>query len=669
MNHRLLLVLLVLGLGVATRVRADSSAIPAWVLEAAARPTPSFAENAPTLTLLDEWAYEVLADGQVVHTRRFAMRVLNRGGNERARASVGYLDKREKVIAATVWLVRAGKEIRPAKRREWADVSNASEGAIYDESRSRAINYEDLAVIGDVFAFETRVERRLLFGQFFNYWNAVMPTLVDRCVLRLAPGWSCEVVKDGNELGLLRETISGQTYTWEMHDRPYRRDEPAMATGARRDAVVRINLVPPVGATGPFPFVPRDWAAVANWDWNNAAGQCDTDPALAAAAQKLTAGCADPLARMRALSRYVQQLRYVGVNKNLALGAGYRPRKATEVHAKGWGDCKDKANLLVAMLREAGIEAFIVTAQAGGGKLINPAWPSLLQFNHAIVGIRVDESVQLPTVGEVVGLGRLLFFDPTDPDVLLGDLPWVLQGTKVYVVAPGTTGLTVLPKVPAAIGHRHDTLLTMTLAASGALVGECEFGGGGSIGAEGRGVLRRTSAKDVRANLETWVNESVRGGRLDSFESTDDLVSGVIRDRFTFSAPKFGQQMPGGLMLVRLDVVNRRNVPSFSEKERKLPIEIEPFIWHDEMRLNLPSSLTVDEIPDPTEVITRFGTYRSRVETVAGAVVVHRDLVLEECVVSAGEYGELRKFLTAAAKADRFPIVLRAVEGQGASAP
>lgn len=648
---------------------ASASALPAWVTEVAALPTPALPPGAPALVLLDEWAYTVENDGSMTLARRYAARVLDRSGMDYAACRIDYVEGRDTVKETNAWLVRAGREVKPPKKREWADVSGASSGAIYDEARLRGISYGDLACVGDVFASETRIVLRRLFGQIVNEWDTWLPTLTNRCILRLPPGWVGEALLAGPEIASLKATVEGQTRSWELRDRPYRPDEPAMADGARLDAVVRINYAPPAGSRVAAPFVPRDWAAVANWDWNNSLGATDSDASLKADALKLTAGCTDSFSRVRALSGYVQQLRYVGVNKDIGIGRGYRPRKATEVHAKGWGDCKDKANLLVAMLREVGVEAFLVTVRSGGGRLVNPGWPSLTQFNHAIVGIRADDSMKSPAVAEAAGVGRLLFFDATDPDVLAGDLPWYLQGTPGYVVAPGTVGLTTLPNLPADPSHRFERNVRMALAADGSVSGECGFWGLGEAGAFYRAKRRRHTAKELRTEMSERINETVRGAVVDDCGGTDDPATGECRIRFGFKAPHFGQPLPGGLTLVRLDVLNRDAVPSFAQKDRKLPVGLYPAIHHDEVRLQLPSGCVVDEMPEGTELGSRYGSYQSRYAVDGGSVVFERTLTLNDCTVPVNEYAALRQFLAGVAKADRAALVLRCAAPPAAAVP
>lgn len=627
---------------------------PQWLQTAARRSVPPQPPGADTVVLLDEVVYTVHPDARCTAQHRFAVRVLNRAGHERARGTVDYLERSETVKAAEAWLLRADKEVRPPKRRDWTDVTDAAAGAVFDQSRSRVVNYSDLVVAGDVFGFETVVERRLLFAQLGYIWEGRQPVISDRFSLNLPAGWDCDAQLDGPLAGQV--VVESGARAWVLLDRPYRAEEPALSPGALRDARLMVTLRPPPGIEKPVGF--RSWAEVAAWDQRNSAGQCDSDAALKSSVQKLVADTSDSLGRIRALSRHVQQLRYVAVNKGISEGMGYRPRKATEVQAKGWGDCKDKANLLEAMLREAGITAYGVSARVGDGRRVNPAWPTPIQFNHAILAIQVDEGVDLPAVVDVAGAGRLLFFDPTDPDVLVGNLPLALQGTKVQVLFPGNDELTTLPVLPIETCHRFETRTELELFGAG-VVGRCSMGGPARAGALLRALARLKSEKDQRAFVAELLHSGVRGAQIEELAATDDLSTGERRLTCTFVAPRFGQPMPGDLLLVRLDVLGRSSVPALPAKERVMPIGLDPLLQRDEVVLKLPSGWAVEEMPENTELSSPYGRYQSSFERVGDTVVTRRSLRLEDLVVPVSEYAALRKFLGDVAKADHSSVILR----------
>ena len=66
--------------------------------------------------------------------------------------------------------------------------------------------------------------------------------------------------------------------------------------------------------------------------------------------------------------------------------------------AKAYGDCKDKANLMRAMLKTVGITAYPVFIYSGDATLVREEWPSPTQFNHCIIAMKVGDETQAPTV-------------------------------------------------------------------------------------------------------------------------------------------------------------------------------------------------------------------------------------------------------------------------------
>jgi hypothetical protein len=164
----------------------------------------------------------------------------------------------------------------------------------------------------------------------------------------------------------------------------------------------------------------------------------------------------------------VQNIRYIAIEVNLARGGGYQPHPATEVFANQYGDCKDKANLMRAMLKIAGIRSYLVGVYSGDRYHVNPQWPSPGQFNHMIIAIQVDDSITSPVAFVHPVLGRLLLFDPTDTGTPLGDLPEDEQGSYALVIAGKQGDLVQLPSAPAE-SNRSDITIAGTLSDRGTL--------------------------------------------------------------------------------------------------------------------------------------------------------------------------------------------------------
>ena len=151
--------------------------------------------------------------------------------------------------------------------------------------------------------------------------------------------------------------------------------------------------------------------------------------------------------------------------------------------------------------------------------------------------------------------------------------------------------------------------------------------------------------------------------------TSDDPLTGDFRIKCDFTAPRVWQPMAGGLVLLRLDAFARNRVPTFSEKERRLPVGLSALKWSDEVRLALPAGMAVDELPAKVELSSPYGTYSIRPEFRDGVVTLRRTLELPERNVPVGEYAALRKFFSDVAKNDRISVVLRAAAVVGDPAP
>jgi tetratricopeptide (TPR) repeat protein/transglutaminase-like putative cysteine protease len=195
-----------------------------------------------------------------------------------------------------------------------------------------------------------------------------------------------------------------------------------------------------------------------------------------------------------------KNVRYAGVE----VGDGsIVPRPPKSVLQKKYGDCKDKATLLVAMLRAAGLSAHVALLNAGSGFDGIASLPGVDHFNHAIAVVDGDQPV---------------WIDPTDEFARPGQLPAEDQGRMALIAADATTTLTRTPEAPSS-ATRYIETRTFTLPEEGkARVLEVSEG----TGAEDA-ILRRACAtstkKDYRESLEKWAIDYYVAPKLDSFET------------------------------------------------------------------------------------------------------------------------------------------------------
>jgi hypothetical protein len=166
-----------------------------------------------------------------------------------------------------------------------------------------------------------------------------------------------------------------------------------------------------------------DYAAFARAFRLGAAGMARPSPAITALARQLTAGLPDAHARALALSDWVRHnIRYVGVYVG---PGGVVPHPAAAVLANRYGDCKDHAGLLEALLAAVGIDATGALVNSGNAYHL-PDAPTLGVFNHMITYVP----------------GLDLYLDPTADTMGAGYLSSSLLGKPVLLLKTGAFAMT-----------------------------------------------------------------------------------------------------------------------------------------------------------------------------------------------------------------------------------
>jgi tetratricopeptide (TPR) repeat protein len=149
----------------------------------------------------------------------------------------------------------------------------------------------------------------------------------------------------------------------------------------------------------------KSWEAVGAWYRGLEGTRMAPDDEVRQKVAELTTGMTTQEETVRAVYNYVStQIHYIGV----AFGVGrFQPHEAVDVLHNQYGDCKDKATLLAAMLGALGLHADSVLI--GAEVRFNEAVPSPESFNHLITRVQVgSDEVWLDSTAEVAPYRMLL---------------------------------------------------------------------------------------------------------------------------------------------------------------------------------------------------------------------------------------------------------------------
>src|SRR5688572_6735792 len=635
-----------------TAVAGDEA--PVWVQQAATIKVPSYDKEVPAVVLVNERITTVDSEGRITEVYNYAVRVLQREGREYAIGHVGYLPDANKVKEMRAWLIRPGSETKRYGKDHAVDIAGALND-VYNEYRVRSISATSDADVGSVFAYTYTLEDRSVFTQDDWRFQESLPVISSRYTLTLPAGWRADAVTFNHPN--VEPRVNGTSYTWELSNLPAVPEEPMSPSLSHLVPCLAVSYYPPANTQQLSINTFSSWAEVAAWMGELEDPQVQIDDALARKAYELTALAKTEYEKIRAIATYVQNIQYISIQTGLGRGGGYRPHSSTEVFAKSYGDCKDKANLMRAMLKVVGIDAIPVSIYSGDPNYVRADWPSPQQFNHCIIAVKVSDQTQASTIIEHPKLGRLLIFDPTDGETPIGDLPYYLQGSLALVDSKLSTELVKMPITPPEMNQLERTAM-LQLLPDGAIAGHLQENAKGQTAARFRTQFKQLSKPDYNGMIERWLTAGATSARLDKIEPSDNAGDGKFTLNVQFSAKAYGQLMQDRLLVFRPAVVSRRESLFLTAPQRKHPVVLHANAYSEVVKVQLPVGFAVDEVPDAVKLETTFGTYTTSYEVVNGELVFKRQLSQRATTIPAAQYEAVRKFYENIRAAENAPVVL-----------
>lgn len=548
---------------------ANAASAPQWVQAQVDMPTPEHDEKTTGVLLYSETVLTVESNGKLKHLDRRVYRILRPGGNGLGMLRVD-IDAQTKLNNLHGWTLPAGGKVFEVGERDAVESSlvGVENGELMSDVRTKLLRVP-AAVPGNIVAFEWEVEERPY--QLTDEWlfEDTVPVRETHYTLQLPPGWSFKASWLNHAEQVANAPGVGRSH-WVLHDLKAINVEDRMPPWRGIAGRMVVSLQPPNGQPQGF----QSWRDMGAWYQGLARGRTDASPQIKQKVAELTQSNPTLLGKMKRLAAFVQdEVRYVAIE--LGIG-GLQPHTAAEVFTHRYGDCKDKATLLKAMLAEIGVDSdyFIINTERGA--ITKDTLPNL-GFDHAILAIHLPVGVEDPSllaVSTEAGPGRILFFDPTDTLTPFGNLRGVLQASYGVLMTPEGGVLTSTPQLPNRLNAIERTA-KMTLDETGALRGDIHEVWSGDMAAEQRAAARASTQDTDRIKPV----EAVAASAFTSFDIVKAVVANArVNDRpyewsYTVEAPRYAKTA-GDLLLVRPRILGSKTSGLLETKEpRRFPIE------------------------------------------------------------------------------------------------
>jgi len=635
-----------------TTAFADGGA-PNWFRQAASIQPPTYAKDVSGVVLHTSKDVTLDAEGKLVTTENYAVKILSREGRGHAVAVAFYLMSSSKVRDINGWIVRPDGTIKEYDKKFVLD-RIADMDDIYNEYRIKIIDASSDVDAGFIFGYTVVTEEKPLF--YHDNWSFQdnLHVLMSRYSLNLPGGWKASSITFNH--AEVKPQANGASYVWELRNLPFIADEPMSPSVRNIVPRIAVNYAPENAAQAANRAF-TDWTGVSRWGSGLYDPQVIVDDTVAVKARELTGGAKTELEKIRAVGSYVQNLQYISIDIGVGHGNGYRPRPSNTVLNRGYGDCKDKANLMRAMLRALKIEAYPIAIYSGDPNFVREEWASPDQFNHAIIAVKVSDETVTPTVLNHAKLGRLLIFDATDPYTPVGDLPDYLQGSLALIMAGENGGLARMPVTPPET-NLLERNIEVNLMNDGGIKGVIREIANGQESTMFRAQRRLLSADNYNKMIEGWLTRGATGAQLVKITQNDKQSSASFDLDVEFSAPRYAQLMQDRLLVFKPVIVGRRGGVFLTELKRDQPVMLDSNSMKETVTFNLPNGFVVDEMPDAVTLEMPFGKYTTRYEVKDNKLIFTRSLITTRTTVPVEKYNSVKDFYSKIMAAEQSPVVL-----------
>ncbi len=570
---------------------------------------------------------EVAEDGSVVTTRNRLIKVLTLRGRERY-SNQSFLFNEELSVLSLIKGVTVRKTGRLVEVEGDAvnDVTPAFlEGAsMYANVLEKVISFP---VAGPGSTMELQVKEELepaIDGSYsgIEYMGAMDPMLAAsftiRYPARAEPPSSIGYTGDLGTTTISKVAEVGQV-VYGVYNVP---------------ALVEEEHMPP--ATELYPTVIyssyTSWEQPASFFAGEFFSHIETGGEIASRVADLTQGLSSSEDKVRALFLDVAtEVRNVHVP--LGLG-GYAPNDAEQVLENKYADTRDKAVLLISMLRAAGIDAYPALVRGMSDARFTESVPTLKQFTRILVALPDGDSYR--------------FLDPFLDDVSYGFVRWGRGNTALVVKDDGSGELVQVPGFRASENRaRKSMVITIDSDGSAEVRATCELEG--YFDRKARRDLKDATPSEEQKVFDTAANVVSAGATNTGYSHSDltDLTE-PVRVFQDIQAKELAVPQ-GDMMIVHLppfphSFASMGIFPSLAERRYAFEFPCE-FRSDIEVDVSLPGGYEVVWLPEDVMLITPVAVFQLTCEWHEDehSVVWKRSIAVNERSISVEDYGKFKE--------------------------
>jgi len=658
---------LAIGVGLCMFITSCAHPLASWSPETFSPTTPvppSAFSNDEAHLLVEEHVVRFGEEGGVVVVRDFTRtktRIQGKAGQDRRHAAIGYSStfSRVELLEAHVTAPDGSVRIYGKVGKDIVDVPHLGTYMLYSDSRSRrlVIPEQPRGAVVEVAVIERSTSPELF--AFSHAFGDTIPTDLSRFVVEAPLGWQLDIETraagvDSSWAPVVTQHDGLQRMTWErraLEPLPAATYAPSIL---QRVDVVAVRLRKATLASGAVVEGPADAVALSKLTATMADGQARVTPSIEQIVVEVLGDKwravpkRERAARLYAWTR--DSIRYCAIE--IGLG-GWVPHPSDDVERLRYGDCKDKANLLKALLDVVEVDSHLVTIWSG-------YWPRPFMlpvvggnFNHAILQVELDDGP--------------VFVDPTTRTVAFADLPPNDEERECLPATMAGSPLVMTPSSSPTTDHR---ITTWRLKANdGNVIGTVDSETRGHFADAIRDQLLEAAEQDrvkvvasALGNNDTVLTSLKTTNEPPPVEVTPLLIKGETK--LSLRSAQHGRMFN----IVSAGTFLEDDEPVLDPDRPPLPVQL----WArdrvvDDVHLELPAGWGVEHLPPPLKRTGKAASYTLSWSFAGNTLSLHREVTHHVTALDVDGVDEFTAGLSAFHRAMEANVLLTVPADAGSS--
>lgn len=598
--------------------------------------------QAGALILSCDEKVEVSPEGTQVSYMHYLIKILNERGKEGfSETHIDYDSTYEKVELVFARTIKPDGTVTDVGSRHIRDVSKYLNFPLYSNARVYIISFPEIAE-GSIVEYKVKVFN----NQLINKKDFVLTYPVQSTEPIIAANFSVSVPKERklnikiinekyNDFGAklnpdIQEENGHLVYRWQFKNIPQIIPEPHMPPSVQINPSLLISTF-------------NSWQEIYNWWWALAKDKIKADEAIKKKAAELIKDKPSEEERVRQIYNFcAQNIRYVAVEYGQA---GYEPHAAPDIFRNKYGDCKDKAILLITMLKEAGITAWPVLISTKDYYNLNEDLPSVM-FNHCIAAVSLKD--------------KMIFLDATAQTCSFEDLPADDQERRVLLFKPEGYKIENTPLYPAEHNLVKQELKIKINNDESILAEKSNFTFGIYDQAQ-RYWLLYTQPELIQETLKEKIQDVSIGAKLNNYkiENLEDLNKPVTLI-YTFQGPEY--LTVAGLLRILPQLISI-DTSSAAKDKRKYGLDFGiPDTKESDFEIEFPRFFVIKYIPESVNEDSPWLKFAAEYSRNHNKLYLRQKVQLKKTFISESEYPEFKAFLENLAKKAKQRTVLERIK-------